>query len=149
MGKEIERKFLVSNKSFIELAEASFHIVQGYLNRDPHRTVRVRVKNDEAYLTIKGKNSGIERTEFEYSIPVKDALEMLKMCEGGIIDKTRYVIPYMGHNWEVDVFHNLKSPLILAEIELEDVNSKFSLPPFIGEEVSDNPNYYNSNLTGG
>lgn len=147
--KEIERKFLVEGDENIELIKKEGRperIRQWYLNRDKNRVVRVRIKEDKAYLTIKGPNSGIERAEFEYEIPFSDAEAMMELAEGKIIDKTRWIINYGGKRWEIDEFHGEHKGLILAEIELEDASEPIKIPPFIGKEVSEDPRYYNSTL---
>lgn len=147
MAKEIERKFLVTGNLYKEIALKKEDICQGYLNRDPERTVRVRKIGTQGRLTVKGKNHGIERLEFEYEIPGSDAEQMLGLCQPPLLDKTRwYVRGEDGHMWEVDEFHGEAAPLVLAEIELEDVEETFVKPDFIGEEVSGNPKYYNSSL---
>lgn len=154
MAKEVERKFLVVNTLYRELATSSRHIVQGYLCRDRESTVRVRVVDNRAYLTVKGITKGITRNEWEYEIPVDDGREMLCCCRGSVIDKTRYIVPAgNGLEWEVDEFHNVRglevednAMLAVAEIELTSEDCKFDLPQFIGREVSNDPRYYNSNL---
>ena len=147
--KEIERKFLVEGEKNIELIRTGRpeRITQWYLNRDKNRVVRIRIKDDKAYITIKGRNKGITRDEFEYEIPYSDAVAMQSLAEGRIISKTRWIIEYCGHVWEVDEFHGDLKGLILAEIELESEEDVFELPPFIGREVSHDPRYFNSNLT--
>lgn len=146
MAKEIERTFLVDDDSFRDMAVFTFHILQGYLNRDPERTVRIRIRNDSAFLTVKGKTVGLVRDEFEYEIPLKDGLEMLRLCEGRILDKTRYIIPYEGYNWEVDEYHGDLEGLIVTEVEIPSVDTPVSFPPFVGKEVTGDPRYYNSQL---
>ncbi len=147
MAKEIERKYLVTNDSYKAKAINAINIKQGYISRKKEGTVRVRIKGDKAFLTIKGANKGIVRNEWEYEIPVMQAEEMLSsVCEGNIIDKTRYIIPYNGFTWEVDEFHGRLAPLVIAEVELPSADSKPSLPDFIGNDVSSDPKYYNSNL---
>ena len=147
MSKEIERKFLVINDSYKSMATHSIEISQGYLSRKIEATVRVRITGDTARLTVKGANNGIVRNEWEYDIPLIDAREMLSDCASGrVISKTRYVVPYGGSVWEVDSFHGDLEGLTVAEIELPDKESDFSLPPFVGREVSGDPAYYNSNL---
>lgn len=148
MGKEIERKFLVTNKSFKELSSSSVRICQGYLNRDPDRTVRVRIIGDQAYITIKGRNQGAVRDEWEFPIEPKQAVELLNLCDGGIIDKTRYYVEVANNlRWEVDEFHGTLAPLIVAEIELPTVDFEIELPTFVGKEVTDDPAYFNSTLS--
>lgn len=146
MGIEIEHKYLVVSDEYKQMSKGSCRIRQGYLCREPERTVRVRVKGDKAYLTVKGITIGDKRAEFEYEIPYGDVEDMLKLCVGGIIDKTRYYVEFGGHLWEVDEFHGGHEGLAVAEIELSDSTYEYSLPPFVGEEVTGNPAYYNSNL---
>lgn len=146
MGVEIEKKYLVKNDSYRGLAYKSSRIAQGYLNRDPERTVRVRIKDDKGFLTVKGKNRGIERLEFEYEIPLADAEAMLSLCCGKILEKVRYYVKHDGFVWEVDEFKGELAPLVVAEIELPSCETSFSLPPFIGKEVTGDPRYYNSQL---
>lgn len=146
MGVEIERKYLVKDSSYKAIAKCKSHIVQGYLCREPERTVRVRIRDSKGYITIKGLNHGMMRLEFEYEIPKHDAEEILGLCNGKILDKTRYIVEYGGFEWEIDEFNNLDDNLVVAEVELPSVNSTVSLPPFIGEEVTGNPKYYNSML---
>lgn len=146
MAKEIERTFLVDDDSFKEMAILTVHILQGYLNRDPERTVRIRILNDSAFITVKGKTEGCERDEFEYEIPLEDGLQMLKLCYGKILDKTRYIVPFEGFTWEVDEYHGALEGLVVTEVELKHVNDKITLPPFAGREVTGDPKYYNSQL---
>ena len=146
MAREIERTFLVKNYKFVEMATDTIVILQGYLNRDPERTVRVRLANEKAYITIKGKNHGCARNEFEYEIPLDDARQILSMCTGRIIDKTRYIVPFEGHIWEVDVYNGDLKGLIVTEVELEREDEPVILAPFAGKEVTGDPKYYNSQL---
>lgn len=146
MGKEIERKFLLKDDSFMEMATTSYDIRQGYLSKDVERTVRVRIKGDKGYLTIKGKTENIERLEFEYEIPVDEARQLLELALPGEIEKQRYIVPFQGFKWEVDIFHGRLEGLKIAEIELPSSETVFTLPPFVDREVSDDPAYYNSNL---
>ena len=147
MAKEIERKYLVTDTSYREDAVEKRHIVQAYLNRDPKATVRIRITDDGAYLTIKGKNNGAVRDEWEYAIPVCDARDMIERCATGrVIAKTRYIVPFDGRIWEVDEFGGELEGLTVAEIELPDADALFSLPKFIGNEVTGDPRYYNSSL---
>jgi len=147
MAQETERKFLVAG-DFMPYATAAIPIAQGYLCTDPERTVRVRRAGDAAYLTIKSApdERGWSRYEFEQPIPVDDAQELLSMCVGHRIEKVRHLVPYRGHVWEVDVFAGRHEGLCLAEIELSDINESFDPPPWVGEEVTGDPNYYNSVL---
>lgn len=147
MAKEIERKFLVINDSFVKMAEKVLHIEQGYISHRPEGTVRVRIKADKGYITIKSKNEGASRDEWEYEIPVHDAKQMLDtVCEGNIIIKDRHIVSYGNHTWEIDVFHGKNEGLTVAEVELKNADENITLPPFIGEEVTGNAKYYNSNL---
>lgn len=146
MAKEIERTFLVDDDSYKEMAVFTVHILQGYLSRDPERTVRVRILNDSAYLTVKGITKGYIRDEFEYEVPLEDGLQMMEMCEGRKINKTRYIVPFQGFTWEVDEYHGDLEGLIVTEVEMEDPEAEIKLPPFAGREVSGDPKYYNSQL---
>lgn len=153
MGLEIERKFLVKGESYQEMAESSVRIVQGYLNRDPDSTVRIRIMKDNgtgessAFLTVKSRNNGAVRHEWEFSIPSYDAEEIMMQCAGGkIIDKVRWIVPFGGYIWEVDEFLSPRKGLVVAEVELPDALVDVPLPPFAGEEVTGDPAYYNSAL---
>lgn len=147
MAKEIERKFLVTSETYKEMASNATNIKQAYLNRNPDATVRVRVRNGRAWLTVKGRNRGMVRDEWEYEIPSEDAEAMIERCaQGTVIDKTRFLVPFGGFTWEVDEFHGVHDGLTVAEIELPSPDTEFSLPPFVGEEVTGDPRYYNSNL---
>ena len=146
MAKEIERKFLLKDSGWRGLAAGTLYR-QGYLSTAIERVVRVRTIGERGYLTIKSLSVGITRTEFEYEIPIDDANVMLDhLCERPLIEKTRYAIPHGGFTWEVDEFHGENAGLILAEVELEDESQELSLPPWIGEEVSEDPRYFNANL---
>ena len=145
MGTEIERKFLVINDNF--KTDEGIDYQQGYLNRSPERTVRIRTAGDKAFITIKGKSVGAKRPEFEYEIPLSDAKEMLAMCEGPIIEKTRYICIHEGMKWEIDVFHGENEGLVIAEIELKSEEQEFSKPSWVGKEVTMEPRYYNSSLS--
>ena len=137
MAKEIERKFLVTNDSYRHMATSSSHIEQGYLSRDPEATVRVRVRDDRAFLTVKGRNHGMVRDEWEYPIPVGDARIMLRRCaRGSILQKRRYLVPFEGFTWEVDEFGGDHAGLVVAEVELPSADTVAPLPPFVGEEVT-------------
>jgi adenylate cyclase len=148
MNIEIERKFLVIGE-YKHLAIKNYRIVQGYLSTVPERTVRIRIKGDNGFITIKGKsnNSGLSRYEWEKEIPVNEANELLKLCQSGIIDKTRYEILFENQTFEVDEFHGENEGLIMAELELEKENSKFSKPEWLGEEVTGDNRYYNGQLS--
>ncbi|HEY5672331.1 MAG TPA: CYTH domain-containing protein [Malonomonas sp.] len=146
MATEIERKFLVKNDSW-RAGAVGIAFRQGYLCAEPERTVRVRLEGGLGKLTVKGKSVGISRAEYDYVIPADDAIEMLdRLCLRPLIEKTRYRIEHAGQVWDVDVFHSENSGLILAEIELESVDSLFALPDWVGAEVSADPRYFNSNL---
>lgn len=148
MSLEIERKFLVCGEFRSEATEA-VDIVQGYLSRVPGRTVRVRVRGGKGYITVKGKagKTGIERYEWEKEITVDDARELLKLCEPFPVEKTRHLVPYRGHLFEVDVFHGLNRGLVIAEIELSSYDEVFEKPGWLGEEVTYDPKYFNSALS--
>lgn len=146
MGIEIERKFLVDNALLPTLTNG-YQIKQGYIKTLDHSTVRVRIRNQEAFLTIKGKSTGISRLEFEYPIPLEDANTMLNnLCQTSIIEKIRHPVKYKGHLWEIDIFHGQNRGLVVAEIELKSKNEMFVLPPWIKKEVSEDKRYANSNL---
>lgn len=146
MALEIEHKYLVKNNSYRESAATSFQISQGYLSRDPERTVRVRIKGDKGFLTIKGINSGSSRLEFEYEISQEDARQMLALCEPPILEKIRFIVPFEGHVWEVDEFYGHRKGLVTAEIELHSEDETYVKPDFVGEDVTGDPAYYNSNM---
>ena len=145
MAHEIEHKYLVTDDSFLAMSSGSHHIMQGYLSRVPERVVRIRLRDDRGFITVKGRNQGDTRLEFEYEVPLDDARQMLTLCEGKIIEKTRYMVPFGGFMWEVDRF---TSPvdMTVAEIELPSSDTAYPLPPFIGTNVTGDPRYYNSNL---
>jgi len=147
MAQEIERKFLVAGE-FKNLATKSIRITQGYLNSVPERTVRVRIKGDKGFITIKGtgSDSGASRYEWEKEIPVAEVGELLKICEPGMIDKTRYLVPAGKHTFEVDEFYGDNEGLIVAEVELASENEAFEKPAFLGQEVTGDEKYYNSML---
>ncbi len=145
---EIERKFLVKSEAYKELASKKYRIVQGFLNSDPERVVRVRIKEDKGFLTVKGKSdvSGLTRFEWETEIPLADAESLLKICEEGLIDKIRYEVIVDGKTFEVDEFFGNHRGLTIAEIELEHTLETFKRPNWLGEEVTGQTQYYNSNL---
>lgn len=147
--EEIERKFLVTNTDFISESNSNNRIVQGYLNSDPSRTVRVRIKGEQGFLTIKGKGnaSGTTRFEWEKEIDVAEAEALLLLCEKGIIDKIRYEILVGKHTFEVDVFSGENQGLIMAEVELSNENDFFEKPKWLGNEVTGDKRYYNSYLS--
>ena len=146
MGMEIEHKFLVTGNSYRQDATRRCEIKQGFLSRDPERTVRVRVKDDKGYITIKGKGTGAAHPEFEYEIPLADALQLMNMCKPPVIEKSRFIVMHEGNRWEVDEFHGKLQGLVIAELEVPDVDYHFSLPCFVGQEVTGDPRYYNSQL---
>ncbi|WP_392534870.1 CYTH domain-containing protein [Nostoc sp. C117] len=146
MAKEIERKYLVKGDSWRGLAEGSIYR-QGYIPTEGKVTVRLRVVGEKSYLTIKGPTIQYSRLEFEYPIPTKDAQEMLEtLCERPFIEKIRYKIEFGGLIWEIDEFDGVNKGLILAEVELSNETQQIELPTWIGQEVSDDSRYFNSNL---
>lgn len=147
MAKEIERKFLVTSSSYRELAVEATDIVQGYISRTIDSTVRIRIYGNKAFITVKSRNRGSERDEWEYEIPIGDAREMLCKCaQGNVIEKRRYIVPCQQLRWEIDEFFGRHAGLVIAEIELPESDTQFARPPFIGKEVTGDPKYYNSNL---
>ena len=153
---EIERKFLVKrDDSFRKMVTSSSMIAQGYMDVKG-ATVRIRLRSPlpdtdgnggKAYLTIKGPSAnGISRYEFEREIPLDDAREMLKLCRGGVVDKTRWLVPFGGHTFEVDEFHGANEGLLFAEVELTNEDELFDRPSFLGPEVTGNRHFYNSHL---
>lgn len=148
--QEIERKFLLkSSEAFKKEAQSSTRIVQGYLNSHPERTVRVRIKGEKAYLTIKGKSNetGLSRFEFEKEISISEAEALLSLCEPGVIEKVRYDVPFENHIFEVDEFFGHNAGLLLAEVELSAEDEKFKTPAWLGEEVTGKKEFYNSYLS--
>ena len=146
MAIEIERKFLVKGNAWRELGLGKVYR-QGYIHAEKSKTVRVRIIDTQGYLTIKGASIGTARQEFEYPIPLEDAQEMLdELCDTPLIEKKRYKIPFAGLVWEVDEFFGENQGLIMAEVELTDINQEITIPDWIGEEVSHDPRYFNSNL---
>jgi CYTH domain-containing protein len=144
MAKEIERKFLVKDDTWRDVKGVKYR--QGYLSSVKERTVRVRTMEDKGYLTIKGIAVGATRMEFEYEIPRKDADILLGICEQPLIEKNRYTIAHDGFVWEVDEFFGDNSGLIVAEVELASEGQEFPRPDWVGEEVTGDPRYFNSNL---
>ncbi|MDE6564215.1 MAG: CYTH domain-containing protein [Muribaculaceae bacterium] len=148
MSKEIERKYLVCGSSYRHQAIQKKDMMQGYLSLDPDATVRIRIVGDKAFITVKSRNIGAVRNEWEYPVPVEEAKEMLcSCCKSRLIEKTRYIVE-APHNlkWEIDEFHGSLDGLVIAEIELPDEDFEVALPDFIGENVTGNPRYYNSSL---
>ncbi len=149
MPSEIERKFLVTNNSFKDQAGRRMYIKQGFLNSDKERIVRVRLKNDTGFLTVKGKSnsSGLTRFEWEKEITKQEVQSLFSLCEKGIIEKYRYPVTIDQHIFEVDEFLGDNEGLLIAEIELLSENENFTKPDWLGEEVTGNIRYYNSNLS--
>lgn len=147
MPQEIEHKFLIKG-DFRPFVSESTRITQGYLSSVPGRTVRVRIKGDKGYITIKGisNKEGTSRYEWEKEIPVSEVEELLKICEPGVIDKTRYIVLYGDHTFEVDEFYGENQGLVIAEVELKSESEKFEVPDWLGEEVTGDDRYYNSRL---
>ena len=145
MNLEIERKFLVEGDAWRRHSEG-VPFRQGYLNTHPERVVRVRTMGERAVLTVKGAAQGAARPEFEYEIPLADAKELLRLCEKPLIEKTRYRVESGGLVWEVDEFHGVNEGLVVAECELEAEDQAIARPDWVGEEVTDDPRYYNANL---
>lgn len=146
MAEEIEKKFLVKGDSWRLLAKGTLYR-QGYLNSAKERTVRIRTINDRAFLTIKGPTVGATRTEYEYEIPIADCNAMLDtLAEEPIIEKKRYKVPFAGLTWEIDEFFGDNAGLIVAEVELESEGQAFQKPEWVGDEVTADPRYFNSNL---
>lgn len=149
MAQEIERKYLVTSDCYKQFAVARYHIVQGYISREKTATVRIRIADDRAFLTIKGKPAAghLARYEWEKEIDVTEAKELMKLCQGTIIDKTRWIVPAeQGLKWEVDEFHGKHAGLTVAEIELAYEEQTYEKPDFIGEDVTSDARYYNANM---
>jgi CYTH domain-containing protein len=146
---EIERKFLVTSEAFKAEAHSEIKIIQGFLTVDPERTVRIRIKGEQGFLTIKGisNEAGTTRFEWEKEIPVDQAASLLKLCLPGIIDKVRYEVKLEDHLFEIDIFEGDNEGLIVAEIELSSVNETYPKPDWLGEEVTGDLRYYNSQLS--
>lgn len=146
MAIEIERKFLVLTDTWREGATPC-RIVQGFLSRDPERIVRVRLRDGEAFLTVKGKGCGLARVEVEVAIPVEEASQLLPLCLPPLIEKTRHLATWAGHLWEIDEFHGDNAGLVVAEVELAAEDESFERPPWLGREVSDDFRYSNAALS--
>ena len=146
MGIEIEHKYLVKGDDYRLMACGTHEIKQGFLSRVPERVVRVRVRDDKGFITIKGKGTAAAHPEFEYEVPLEDALQMMEMCEPPIIEKTRYIVMHEGNCWEVDEFHGDLQGLVIAELEVPSEDYRYQLPSFVGEEVTGDPRYYNAQL---
>ena len=148
MPREIERKFLVASQEFRDAAAKETRITQGYLSSVPERTVRIRIKGEKGFITIKGigNASGASRFEWEKEITLNDATELMKICEPGVIDKTRYEVKAGDHTVEVDEFHGENEGLVVAEIELKGEDDEFEKPVWLGAEVTGDERYYNAML---
>lgn len=148
MAQEIERKFLVINDSYKQMAYSSSRIQQGYISSARGKTVRIRIRDEKGYLTIKGPSneSGTTRYEWEKEITLEDARDLMKLCEPGKIEKTRYLVKVNGCLWEIDEFYGDNQGLVVAEVELKDEKEKVEIPVFIGKEVTGEVKYYNSFL---
>lgn len=146
MALEIERKFLLRDDSWRDGSPGT-RMAQGYLSKEPGRSVRIRLAGESAWITIKSAARGISRDEFEYSIPPDDASALLALCHPVIIEKTRHLVEFDGKTWEIDVFHGANEGLIVAEIELDHADEMPTLPPWIGAEVTGDRRYFNSSLS--
>ncbi|WP_248724448.1 CYTH domain-containing protein [Seonamhaeicola sp. ML3] len=146
---EIERKFLVKSDAYKAEANKKTRIIQGFLNTHEERTVRVRLKGDTGFLTVKGKSTddGLKRFEWETEITDEDAKSLLNICESGVIDKMRYEVPVKNHTFEIDQFFGSNEGLVIAEVELNSVDEVFDKPSWLGEEVTGDIKYYNSQLS--
>jgi len=146
---EIERKFSVKNTTFLANAKESYKITQGYLNTDKNRTVRVRIKGNKGFITVKGISSadGLSRFEWEREIDVKDAEALLLLCEDFVIDKTRYLFPFNDVVFEIDVFEGANKGLIIAEVELQTTDQQFEKPDWLGDELTGDKRFYNAYLS--
>lgn len=147
MALEIERKFLLKDDSWKSQVVRSHVLKQGYLASSPGPTVRIRTSDESAFLTIKGKTIGISRVEFEYDVPMEEALELLKLSANAPIEKTRHIVKADGYVWEIDVFEGANHGLVLAEVEVQSEDEQIVLPSWVGIEVSDDPRYFNSYLS--
>lgn len=144
MPTEIERKFLLKNDGWRTDADEGIHMVQAYMGSNEKSSVRIRIQGDSANINIKSKTPGIQRSEYEYFIPMDEAKEMLEsLCDKPCMEKTRFHVMHDEHEWEIDVFAGDNQGLIVAELELDSVEEDFSLPDWIAEEVSDDSRYYN------
>ncbi|HUH25983.1 MAG TPA: CYTH domain-containing protein [Flavobacterium sp.] len=146
---EIERKFRVKNTTFLSNSKESYKITQGYLNSDKNRTVRIRTKNNQGFITIKGVSSanGLSRFEWEKEIEITEAEQLLLLCEDFIISKTRYLVPFKNVVFEVDVFEGTNEGLLIAEVELQSEDQTFEKPDWLGDELTGDERYYNSYLS--
>lgn len=146
---EIERKFRVKSTTFLDNIKTRFKITQGYLNSDKNRAVRVRTKDSQGFITVKGVSSanGLSRFEWEKEISSTDAARLLELCEGFVIDKTRYLVPFGEVVFEVDVFEGANQGLVIAEVELQSEGQIFEKPDWLGEELTGDKRYYNAYLS--
>lgn len=149
MLQEIERKFRVKNTTFLQETTSKFKIVQGYLNSNPDRTVRIRLKENKAFITIKGKSNdaGTTRFEWEKEINYTEAEQLIQLCEDFIIEKIRYEVTYLNQLFEIDIFEGKNKGLIIAEIELESPHQKVVFPDWLGKEVTGDVRFYNAYLS--
>jgi adenylate cyclase len=146
MGREIERKFLLRDDSWRSAISRSLTLQQAYLGAHGRASVRVRIADSHATLNIKSRTLGISRDEYEYEIPLNDARELLSLCAGAPVTKTRHLVIHAGHSWEIDEFDGANAGLVVAEIELDDPGENFARPSWLGAEVSMDPRYYNAAL---
>ena len=144
MATEIERKFLILNDNWRKEADDGVHMIQGYMGSNEKSSIRIRVNGERANLNIKSKTIGIQRSEYDYDIPLDEAKEMLDaLCDTPLIEKTRYHVMHDGHKWEIDVFAGDNEGLVVAELELSSPDEEFSMPDWAGKDVSEDPRYYN------
>ena len=144
MGTEIEKKYLIVNDDWRKESDEGTYMVQGYMGTNEKSSIRIRIHGETANLNIKSSTIGITRSEYDYPVPIDEAKEILEtLCDRPYVEKTRYHVMYEGHEWEIDVFAGDNDGLIVAEIELGSVDEEFKLPDWIGEDVSDDPRYYN------
>lgn len=144
MATEIERKFLIINDDWRKDADEGIYMIQGYMGSNEKSSIRIRINGNSANLNIKSKTIGIQRSEYDYPLSIDEAREMLEsLCDRPFIEKTRFHVMHDGHEWEIDVFAGDNEGLIVAELELDSADAKFTLPDWIGEDVSDDPRYYN------
>lgn len=143
---EIERKFLVVNDRWRDHVSVKQELKDGFLSRDADKKVRVRSFGDRATLTVKSRAAGMRRDEFEYEIPVADAESMLGLCDEMVVERTRHLVPWLGHTWEVDVFHGVLEGIVIAEIELASETTLFERPSWVGAEVTSDPRFKKINL---
>ena len=144
MGTEIEKKYLIVNDDWCKNADDGIYMVQGYMGTNEKSSIRIRIHGDTANLNIKSSTIGITRSEYDYPVPVDEAKEILEtLCDRPYIEKTRFHVMHEGHEWEIDVFAGDNDGLIVAEVELDSLDEEFALPDWAGDDVSDDPRYYN------